>query len=412
MNFFEQYFQYADMSNSEAPAIYHRWTAISILSAIIGRNAWLPFGHSTIFPNQYVLIMGEPGTRKSTALNIGTKLLRKAGYNRFSADRSSKERFLMDMKSTDSGILDPDGEVDMLSILTLDEPSESYIAKGEFADFIGQNDTEFIVLLTNLWDCPPEYEHPKLTGKSVRVDKPVVNILGGCTAESFAYAIPPISQGLGFLSRVIIIYGEETGRKIFLPKAPNELLGEVLVARLKEIRQTLRGELSISESAYPVLDEIYRHPFSIADNRFKNYANRRYTHLLKIAIAIAASEVRKDIQASDVIAANTVLISAERLMPKALGEFGKSRHSDANNAVIQCLQSAKRPMNAMEIYKLVSSDVGKVADCSEILRNLEHAGKIKQMTVAGRKGYVTHHETPVEWPSHLIDKSILAKEEL
>src|SRR5688572_27538290 len=97
-DFFTKYMEFVDLENQEAPAVYHRWTLASAIGTILGRQFYLPFGKGKIYPNQFIMLMGTPGTRKGTAMNIGKELLKKAGYNRFSASRTSLERFLIDMK--------------------------------------------------------------------------------------------------------------------------------------------------------------------------------------------------------------------------------------------------------------------------------------------------------------------------
>ena len=213
MDFFKQYFKY--VGATEAPMVYHRWTAISILGTLLGRQAFLPFGHGVIYPNQYIMLMGSPGTRKGTAMNIGRKLLQGAGYSRFRPDRLSKERFLMEIKPYNAEDLLPDAD---LESLVLDSPSEVYAFAEEFTDLVGQGGMEFMTMLTKLWDNMAKYEHPKIHGKSIVVEKPTVNIFGGNTPQGLALAIPPEALGNGFLSRMIFIYAEPTGHKITFPE--------------------------------------------------------------------------------------------------------------------------------------------------------------------------------------------------
>ena len=405
-DFFQDYFEYVGISKSEPPASFHRWSAVSMLGALLGRQCYLPFGHSNIYPNQYVMIMGSPGTRKSSAINIATKLLRLTGYKRFSSDRTSKERFLMDMSPiTDSTDLD-----DILD-LTADEPSETYVAIGEFTDFIGQGNMEFVTMLTNLWDCPSSYTNPKIHGKSVEVNKPVVNILGGNTAQGFTLAFPPEALGNGFLSRLIFVHGEPTGRKITFPKPPDLVVEAGLVERMKEIKKKIKGEFSVSEEAEAVFDKIYCEAVEIDDNRFKHYGTRRLTHLIKLCMCIAASELRMVIEKEDVLKANALLYHTERKMPKALGEFGKSRYSDISNTILDILSQTKKPLNANEIFKLVSQDIGKMVECIEVIKNLQHADKIQLTTILGKVGYMPKHNQLKEWDASLINEDWLLQEE-
>src|SRR3990167_5429054 len=121
-DFFTEYMKYADIDNSEAPAIYHRWVCASIIGALLGRSVHFQLGPHVIYPNQFIMLMGSPGTRKGSAMGIGKGLLKALGYSKFAADKTSKERFLMDMRSTDliAGF-------DDIEMLELDAPSETFI---------------------------------------------------------------------------------------------------------------------------------------------------------------------------------------------------------------------------------------------------------------------------------------------
>lgn len=406
-DFFTEYFEYVGIKHSEPPATFHRWAAISMVGALLSRNCSMPFGHSCIYPNQYIMIMGAPGTRKSSAINIAVKLMKMAGFTKFSSDKTSKERFLMDM----SNIPDED-DLDALLDLTTDEPSDTYVAIGEFTDFIGQGNMEFVTMLTNLWDCPSDYKQPKIHGKSVVIDKPVVNILGGNTAQGFSLAFPPEALGNGFLSRLIFVHGDTTGRKVTFPKAPDKNVESRLVERLIEIRKTIRGDFSITPDAESLFDRIYTEAVDVDDNRFKHYATRRLTHLIKLCMVTAAMELRMQITKQDVLNANALLISTEKKMPKALGEFGKSKHSDINNTVLDLLSTSKVPLTSNEIFKKVSSDVNKLSDLIDVVKNLELAGKIQLITILGKTGYLPKHTEVHEWSKDLYDNSFLLAEEM
>lgn len=407
-DFFQSYFEYAGVSTSEPPAIFHRWSAVSMISALLGRQCYIPFGHSKIYTNQYIMIMGSPGTRKSSAINVATKLLRLSGYTRFSSDRTSKERFLMDMRQTDTVGMD---EEDLLD-LTLSEPSETYVAIGEFTDFMGQGNMEFVTMLTNLWDCPSSYTNPKIHGKSVEVHEPVVNILGGNTAQGFTLAFPPEALGNGFLSRLIFVHGEPSGRKVTFPKAPDELLEESLILQLKDIKKLCKGSFSFSPTASALLDKIYQGEIGgVEDQRFTHYNTRRFTHLLKLSAVLSAAQLRMEVTEEDVLKANTLLHHTEKRMPKALGEFGKSKYSDISNSILDILNRSKKPLTSNEIYKKVSQDISKMSELVEVIKNLQHAGKVQLVSILGKTGYMAHHEQVKEWSSDMVMDTWLTEEE-
>ena len=405
---FTRYMNYVDLDNQEAPAIYHRWTLASIIGTLLGRQFSLPFGQGIIYPNQYIMLMGTPGTRKGSAMNIGRDLLKKAGYGRFSASRTSLERFLIDMKQFD---IDPTEGIDGLESLALDGPSESYIFAGEFVDFIGPNDIAFINLLTNLWDNPPDYKHPKIQGKSVAVHQPTVNMFGGSTPQTFAIAFPPEVIGTGFTSRLLLIHAEPTGKRIAWPTTSDPLTTEELVLFLKEIKEKIVGEAEFSEAARELLKKVYDGEVHVDDSRFSYYQQRRYTHLLKLAMILAAADLTTCVSPEHIVRANTMLACAERHMPKALGEFGKSRYAAAANEILQYLNKRAMPASQQDIWKIVNRTLTKVPELQEVLSNLKNAEKIQIVNIKGKTGYMTKHEATTEWSKTLIDFEWLTAEE-
>lgn len=405
MCFFSDYLEY--VGESESPLIYHRWTSVAIIGTLLGRNIHIPFGHSKIYPNQYIQLMGAPGTRKSSAISIGKKLLKNADYHRFAPDRLSKERFLMEMIPPSCEDLDED-----LELLVMDRPSEIFVVADEFGDFLGQGNMEFATMLTKLWDNVDSYEHPKIHGKSVVVEQPTVNILSGNTVQGLALTIPPEALGNGFMSRILFVFAEETGIKITFPEIPDEELGLKLSAHLKEIKEKINGTATISREARKILDRMYKEFHGIDDPRFKSYATRRFTHLLKLCIIFAAASLRTEIIPDDALKANTLLHYTELKMPKALGEFGRSKYGDISNVILDALHKTSKPLSHNELWKLVSKDLAKTSELGDILKGLMAAGKIQVMTLLGKQGYMPLHEDIKEWAPELLLHDFLTETEI
>ncbi len=407
-DFFGAYMTYAGVGVSEPPAIFHRWSCCSIIGALLGRQAYLPFGHGSIFPNQYIMFMGAPGSRKSTAINIGKKLLSASGYSRYAADKVSKERFLMDMKQFESNDLLDAADLEML---TLDEPAEVFVVAEEFTDFVGNNNMEFITMLTKLWDCPSEYINPKIHGASVKIEEPTVNILGGNTVQGFALAFPAEALGNGFLSRLLFIHGDTTGRKVTFPAVPDPLLVAFLANHLKEIKARVKGEFIMGEEVKALCTRMYEEYVDIDDIRFKHYGSRRFTHLLKLSMIIAAADLSMEIKVKHLMRANTMLATAEHHMPKALGEFGKSKYSDVSNQILDHLSKSIKPVNINALWKVVAKDLTKMSELGDIIKNLIGAEKIQTVNVGGVQGFLPKHNLGAEWAEDLLEPTWLTSEE-
>src|SRR3990172_5559706 len=96
---FDLYFKYVE--GTEPPAVFHRWSIVGCIGAYLGRQMWLPFGGSRLFPNQYIMFVSDPGTRKSTAIKRAAKLIGAAGFDKFGAQKTSMEKFLLDLQDGD-----------------------------------------------------------------------------------------------------------------------------------------------------------------------------------------------------------------------------------------------------------------------------------------------------------------------
>jgi len=424
-DFISLYLQYT--SKTECPTFFHRWTAITSLSAYLGRSIFFNHGHFILYPNLYTMLIGSPGTKKSSAIKIGAKLIKQAGYNTFAAKKTRQEKFLLDLAeqserldriaslevgdSNGFDILDQNlwgDDSDNAECYIHKPPAECFIAADEFNNFIGLGNLDFVSILGELWDFEGVYDYKLKNSKSVYIPNPTISILGGNTPTGFAQAFPTESIGQGFFSRLLLIYGEPSGVKYTFPPIPDTKKQEQLVALLHRIKEKVNGEVTMSKEAMQLLDSIYKEWPGIDDIRFEHYANRRLTHLLKLCLVIVASRVGTKIEVDDVVYSNTLLSFTESLMPKALGEFGKSRNSATAHKVMTIIDSTKMPITIQGIWKLVHQDFDNRNQLIEILGNLTVAEKIQAV---GGNGYLPIKKVREEGVAGAVDWNLLTDEE-
>lgn len=368
----EDYMQH--VAESEPPAIFHRWCFLSCTSAALARNVYIPFGGGYIYPNMYVALVGAPGTRKSTAINRCKSLLEGGGFTNFSATKTSKQKFLLDWEAS---IHSTGAESFLDELASVDPVNNILIASDELLDFLGQGNIDFINLLTTLWDNLPLYEERLKNSKSTKIEKPTVNILGGLTPTGLQMALPPESAGTGMMSRMLFVYSESTRRKVAWPHIPSHEERKPFVEYFKRIRG-LSGEMKVTPEARELLADIYTDWEQLEDSRLQYYGGRRHTHLLKLCLVVAAMrDTGKQITADVAIEANTILTYTEAVMHLALGEFGKSKYSDAAQAIVAHLEEARGPTSAQVLFKLVSRSVDKFNDFAEVLKTLVRSDRIQ-----------------------------------
>lgn len=397
-NFIEDYLDYFE--GTEPPTIYNRWCAISIIGSILGRNTWIQHGHNRIYPNQYIMLVGEAGCRKSTAIKTFSKpILTEAGFNKIAASKTSKEKFLLDLAKGMENVNNPEDHLDvregasdwgknktmqeLFGSVDVSEPSECLIMADEFNVFMGHSNVEFIDMLTDLWSYSGMYTQRTKSGKSVLVPNPTISILAGNTQIGISMSFPTEVIGQGFFSRLILVHSEPSGRRISFPPPPDLVKKAKLVKDLTEIAAKIRGEIKFEPSAMSAMDEIYQSWMELDDVRFKSYSSRRFDHLMKLCLIVAAAKKMLSIDIATVEYANTILHYTEHAMPKALGEFGKARNSDVNAKILDMLEKSDKPLSMPELFEKLSRDVASTKELAEILSSMMAAGKIQQQKTGG-----------------------------
>ncbi len=423
----ELYFQYVE--ETEAPVVFHRWSFFASIGAVLGRNYWFPFGTTRIFPNCYIMLIGNPGTRKSSAIKTSKKVLARSGFDKFAAEKTTKEKFLLDLEGApendNDGFTNTGGRSrvreykavssqDVLAALDLADNGavhdgiarEVYIVADEFNEFAGSGNLDFYSLLGSLWDWDDEhspYRQRLKNSKSVSIYQPTISLLGGNTHTGFQSAFPVEALGQGFMSRLLLIHGEPSGRKITFPKQPPTEIGDSLERAIREIAEKVNGAATMAPDAERALDAIYRTWVEIEDYRFKHYSTRRFTHLLKLVLICTALRCVTRIDMEDVLLANTMLTYAESQMPKALGEFGKSKNSEAAQAIMSKLYETTKPLTANDLWHVVSRDLDKRDQLADILHGLQQAGKIQFVE---KKGFLPQQK-PMNTKALYVDFKLL-----
>jgi len=354
--------------NTESPLLFHRWSFLACTAAALRRNLWMAHGKKKIHPACYVSLIGSPGTRKSSAIGGARELLERSGFKDFSSSRTSKQQFLQDMQGKMLQDDDLDGR----------RPHCSFIAEDEFIDFLGIGNIEFVGLLTNLWDCKQEYDEVYKRSRAY-IYQPTINILGGMTQTSLALALPSESGGMGFLSRMLLVYGEQRRVRIAFPEVPTEEDEAPFVRFFKECSEWAPGEVRMHSSARDLVTDWYNTWEPLMDARLLSYCQRRQEHLFRLCMVLCGVHRKDYVDADIVLEANTYLVHAEERMHKAFGEQGKSRYAEASAKITAFMEQSNRPVSMEELYKVVHTDLDRYGDLLQVLQNLEHGERIYKM---------------------------------
>lgn len=425
--FLSAYMEYVD--ETESPRVFHIWSALSGIAACMGRRVYMPFSVGDIYPNMYVLLVGPPAVKKSTAINIMKRLVKDATGVRFAPDDTSGQRqgvlaaMHVDLKeenelmealeasqAASSGVLlgEDINPLELMKSVNVDtrDKHSMYITASEFATFIGSNNSDMLNFLIKMWDGD-DYAY-KLKSSELTLTNPLLNLIGGTTPTSISQSIPQQAMGSGFMSRLIMVHATEKHARI-----PEPQLVEAIAPLLKEIYSRVfnnfSGAMEQTAGAREALNELYDSKVDISDTRFIHYIDRRHDHLKKLSMCMAASRLSNYIDTRDVEEAQKILSATELGMPDALGEYGLSPLSASKQRLVEFIVYTKEPVTQNILWGLMHREM-KRTDFMSSLAELCNAGKIMQVTTSTGIAYV-EKEGKKKKTDELLESLVIHTEE-
>ena len=207
------------MRGFEVPNMYVLWAGISLIGAVIKRDAWWTDGSRKIYPNTYVVLVGPAASGKSTAIDKVGKILTHPKFEVSIVSQYMKYRKRIKHiigKATPESLLQimkpqPLRDEKVIvggEIIKIPDTSEIYLVSSELATFLGKQkyNSTLIPTLTDFYDPHEIYEENTIARGKVTLKKLCTSILGGVTESGFRTSIPPDALSEGFLSRVIPVF--------------------------------------------------------------------------------------------------------------------------------------------------------------------------------------------------------------
>lgn len=370
-----------------------------------------------IYPNMYTILLGPPAARKSTAVNLASKMLRQTGYTHISKGKTSAEQFLMDLSLGYNNLRISAKDLDIVSNLSLADTGESFtnhhvlIEAGELQDFLGNSNVTFISQLTNLWDNQDEHPYRTKNGANELISEPTISLLGGATQTSFKKVFPVDVVGQGLLSRFLLIYGSGPRSKIYNPKPLDESLSLAIVKGMKDMitGKNIPREYTMSDTAFEYSRHLYEVSASeITDPRFQYYTGRRNDHYMKLAIQIAAMNLHQEITANDCVLANTILTYTEKFMPLALGEFGQDHGAENTEHLFRLIKNSPNGITLKDLGLQALTIFKSMGELASHLLRLTSAKRVDKIKVGETIKYIAIGRR-VSATSKMVDFKLLSE---
>ncbi len=257
------------------PTIFRKWTAISLISAVLEQKVWVKTSRP-LHPNMYVFLIAHPGVGKTRIISEGRYLAGKLEELHI-APVSMTFASLVDAlaKAKRSIVRQPEGELCYNSM---------YITADELGAFMHKYEPEMIDGLSHFYDPTPYRQVRRTNEINIQINSPQLNILAGSTPQNLTGFMPDKAWGQGFTSRIIMVFSDE--RIIvddFGDFGPNR--ADDLVHDLKLIN-TLYGAFNVSQGYKDAVNgwRALGEPPTPNHPKLVHYITRRRVHIYKLSM--------------------------------------------------------------------------------------------------------------------------------
>lgn len=308
------FLDYTDMA--ESPLVYLQWAGLSTICGAAQRKIYCEYEYFFYHSNMYIVLVGPPGSKKSTAIRQGRKLLAKVPGINLTSDAPSV-----------AGIMEEFKEISTQEHQSLN----AYIS--ELSTLYENAKESMAGFLTAIYDGDPDYRKRTRQYGKEQVPYPWLNMIAGTTPTWLGDNLTKSMIEGGLIARTIHVFSDEMILQSPRPKGNPKYarLAEDLVHDLTIISQ-LSGEFRWAEDAGDWYDAWYlnkaRFP-KVTDNRTAGYYVRKPAHLVKVAMAI--SMARKNdliLTLDDLQVALAFLDEIETKMPKAFSSVGGNTYAN------------------------------------------------------------------------------------
>lgn len=317
---------------------------------------------SAMYANMFILLVAPPGVGKTQAIRPAVDLWHKSRQLKVAPDDLTKASLLDHMKEAH--------QAKVFSATEFIEYHSLNIGADEFGVFVSQHDLSFMSVLNALYDNRDVYKESRRGREGdIVLNNPQVTMVAGTQPDFMGSMLPPEAWGMGFMSRIIMVYSGSPVKVSLFGKKKKADYGD-LVHDIKQVAD-LHGEMDWTDAAAAKI--VAWHDGGMlpvpAHSKLKHYLPRRILNVIKLSMISAVSRGNELlIDEDDVQRAIDWLIETESLMP----EIFKDMSGASDTQLIQDMHYF--------IWEIWSKDQKPI-----------HKGRIEQFLAARTPAYNVQH---------------------
>lgn len=383
MNFIERYLFFN--KGNEVNEQYHLWTAIGVLASCASRHVWIDMGHFTVYPNQYIVLVGPAGNGKTTAMRAGARMVKEIGRIPCSADCQSSEDIVKMLAKEDAQQVFQHNTPTGITPIVYTHLS---MFVTELSNFIGIDPVKMLDFLVTIYDTDESYTRRTLKHGEHTILRPCINLIG-CTVPEWisTYLKADIING-GFSRRCVFVMEDWSDRRVPRPIVTDDQrqAWRDCVAWGIETKG-LTGKFTWTEESTVWWDKWYlKRPIS-RDPNVSSFDKTRPILVLKLAMLLQLGVSHDLLLTQDNL--EVALVMSDQIMkrlPDVYGSIGRNELAQVSHKVLSML-SRNGPMPEKEVLRVLWSDA-TAQEMIAVLQQLINQEKIVRLVPKEGQGRV------------------------
>lgn len=330
-------------SGLSSPQNFVDWGFVYLVASSLQRRVWCPPSHKPLFPNMYVILVGEAGIGKGLVIGEVSEQLNYWKLSDIPMDTSDikndmektiKEEIAKgDLKAaTEAESQGKSKGAEMVKPLVIpiaadattyealiQAISESYRRKDyikpdntygvyghssiafslqELGSLMRKKTDDTVRFLLGLYDCPLNYEYKTKTQGKDRIRRGCVNLFAGTTPTFMQETFDEKLAGEGFTSRTFFVFSNKNRKnRCFISQLDEDQVKskKVITDHILKLTQ-LFGEVKLNEETIKFMNEWWdyqennKHLRVNKSLQMKPYYSRKNIHVMKLAMALHFGE--------------------------------------------------------------------------------------------------------------------------
>ena len=314
----------------DSPLPYAEFISLATAGAAIGRKRFIQFGHLRIYPNIYLIVLGESFfTRKSTSVRISRDLMYRANIDKILPSDFTYESIIKHLNEH------PVGVFYYYEFKTLSAMLEKSYMTGSKA------------LVTELFDGNPLPRCRVAADKTFNLEGFAVSFIAATTPQWFVDSIQHGDIEGGYLNRFIYVNGKEKPRNDYWPNDADDEKWKNAVGKLSNLDSLEEYQMEVPDETKQVYKQFYerfQEKFKLLHPAYRDIFSRINVYAIKFAIILEtcttlSTTISPETMAKACQLCNFLIQSTEKLCSEEM-TFSKS-HSDTNK-VLKIIKEKKK----------------------------------------------------------------------